>query len=184
VDCYKDYVGLTACFGAYETSPSGQYINSLAGITWDNIDNLADKDQRDFEGVWDDVQANAARRFKLDVMTAINGCYKLNKECDYEAILCDEGNMEKLTAAWMYLLGIHVMHERLYTPRLNRYTTVDRNQAKELLEFYQGEYSEFLKQAVALLDVSECELNCSGGDLESVIYYPGPGPCYRILPSP
>lgn len=183
MDCYIDYVGLTNCVGLYETAPSGQYINSLAGITWDKVDNLSDTEQRNWRGVWRDVQLNASRRFKLDVMTALNGCYRLSKDCDYEAILCLEANMEKLTVAWMYLLGINIMLEQLYTPRLNRYTTIDYKQAEKLLEFYQGEYAAFLQQAAPLLDVSECEL-CCGGSMSTVTYFPGLGPCIPIIPSP
>jgi hypothetical protein len=183
MDCYIDYVGLTNCVGAYETAPSGQYINTLAGITWDKVDNLGDAEQRNWRGVWRDVQLNASRRFKLDVMTAINGCYRVSKDCDYEAILCDEANMEKLTSAWMYLLGINIMHEQLYTPRLNRYTTIDRKQAEQLRDFYQTEYTAFLQQAAPLLDVSECEL-CEGGQTTSVTYYPGFGCNHIIIPTP
>jgi hypothetical protein len=172
MDCYIDYVGLTNCVGAYETAPSGQYINSLAGITWDKVDNLGDAEQRNWRGVWRDVQIQASRRFKIDAMTALNDCYQLNKDCDYETILCDEDNMEKLTVAWMYLLGIYIIQEQLYTPRLNRYTTIDRKQAEDLQKLYQDEYTHFLTQAAALLDVSECEL-CCGGQIKSVTYFPG-----------
>ncbi len=180
MDCYIDYIGLTNCVGAYETSPSGQYINTLAGITWDKVDKLGDQEQRNWRGVWRDVQLNASRRFKVDVMTALNGCYKLNKDCNYEDILCNEDNMEKLTVAWMYLLGINIMQEQLYTPRLNRYTTIDRKQAEELRTFYQQEYTAFLGQAAPLLDVSDCEL-CCGGGIEVVTSFPGLGPCYSAI---
>jgi len=167
-----DYVGLNNCVGVYNSSPSGQYINTLFGITWENIDALSEDEQQDWEGVWADVQRNAAIRFQLDIKTSINGCYQIDKECDYEAIICDEDNMELLTSAWMYLLGVYIMFERLYTSRLNKYTTVNREDAKELKELYQTEYETFLKQAVLLLDVTSCELCCGGGNPESVVYLP------------
>lgn len=169
--CWIDYIGLNNCVGVYGTSPSGHYINSLPGLTWDNIDNIADTEQRTWEGVWADVQQTAIARFYTDALTAIGSCFQLSKDCVYEDILCDEDNMVKLTNAWKYLLGAQIMIERMYSPRLNRYTTVDREQAKELLDHYQVEYETYLKQAVKLLDTTECDL-CCGGSVASVVWLP------------
>lgn len=49
------------------------YINDLAGIEFDNIEELADADQVSWTGVWADVQNRALRRFKLDVLGKISG---------------------------------------------------------------------------------------------------------------
>lgn len=171
LNCWIDYIGLNHCVGVYNTSPSGHYINSLPGLTWDNIDRIADSEQRTWEGVWADVQQTAIARFYTDALTAIGSCHQLDKECDYETILCDEDNMVILTNAWKYLLGTQVMIERLYSPRLNRYTTVDREQAKELKDFYQSEYENYLQQAVKLIDTSDCTL-CCGGQVSNVIWIP------------
>jgi hypothetical protein len=118
--CWIDYIGLNNCVGVYNTSPSGHYINSLPGLTWDNIDNIADTEQRTWEGVWADVQQTAIARFYTDALTAIGSCFQLSKDCAYEDILCDEDNMVILTNAWKYLLGAQIMIERMYSPRLNR----------------------------------------------------------------
>lgn len=167
--CLIDYIGFIHC-GAYDPVPdSGQYINSLPGITLENIDSLADREQRTYQGVWDDVQKEASNRFYTDVISEVSKCFSINKDCDYDTLICN--NKELLTNAWKYLLGTQLMIERLYSDRLNRFTTVDREMAKELKDFFQVEYEGYLKQAVQLFDVSDCEL-CCGGNPEVVTWIP------------
>lgn len=75
LDCYIDYIGVQGCD---ETTPdSGLFINQLPGIELEMIDQLADEQQVDFEGVWDDVQARAIRRFKTDINAEFKKMYKL-----------------------------------------------------------------------------------------------------------
>lgn len=170
LDCFIDYIGFTNCGGAYDTVPeSGQYINSLPGITLENVDSLADREQRTYQGVWDDVQKEATNRFYTDVISEVSKCFSLNKDCDYGTLICT--NQELLTNAWKYLLGSQLMIERLYSDRLNRFTTVDREQAKELKDFFQVEYESYLKQAVQLFDLTDCEL-CCGSNPQTVYWLP------------
>lgn len=172
LDCYIDWVGLNGCVGAYETANSGQYITSLPGLNLKNINAIADDNQRTWRGVWDDVQQRSARKFYSDLRVGVNDCFQLNTDCDYiEDIFCKEENMELLTGAWMYLLGSEIMLERMYSDRLNFYTTFDRKAAEELKDLYQSEYKDELARAIKTLDTSACEL-CCGGGLESVVYYP------------
>jgi hypothetical protein len=156
--CLKNYIGLKVC--GTETSESGLYLNSLPGISLESVDKIADSEQITYAGVWDDVQTEAAARFYIDVVTAISECYSLNPYCDYEEIICD--NKLKLANAWRYLLGNQLMIFRLYTTRLNRFTTIDAEKAGELRDFYQIEYEKALAQAVQIIDVSSCELCCGG----------------------
>lgn len=158
MDCFIDLVAIKNCEGA--TAPAGGFINSLPGISLESIDRIADADQISFAGVWSDIQAEAARRFESDFMTAVSECYELNPYCDYEEFACT--NTTKLLNAWRYLLGNQLMLERLYSTRINRFTTVDRDQAIELRDYYQVEYEKALKQASKLLIITDCCLICSG----------------------
>lgn len=163
-----DHIGLTNCTtGGYTAPDSGIYINSLPGISIENTDKIADSEQVTYLGVWDDVQKFALAQFRLDVMNELRNCYQLNRDCDYDAMICD--NIDELTLAWKYLLGVSLMIFRLNSDRVNRYTTIGRDEAKELRDFYMLEYQKALKQGVLLMDTDECCLQCEGNP--SVVTY-------------
>lgn len=168
MDCLTGYIGLKVC--GTETSESGLFINSLPGISFESVEKIADSEQISYAGVWRDVQAEAQARFFVDVIDEISKCYQITPYCDYEEIIC--GNKHILGNAWRYLLGNQLMLFRIYTSRLNRFTTVDLEQAKELRDMYQVEYERSLAQAVKLINVSSCCLEC-GGNPETVTWFPG-----------
>jgi hypothetical protein len=63
MNCLIDYIGLTGC-GA--SSPaSGLFINSLPGISFKSIEQLADAEQQTYVGVWNDVQLRATKKLEL-----------------------------------------------------------------------------------------------------------------------
>jgi hypothetical protein len=170
MECLIDYIGLKVC--GTETSASGLFINSLPGISLESIDKIADSEQITYRGVWNDVQAEAAARFYIDVVNELTKCYTLQPYCDYEDIICDTANMSKLSQAWRYLLGNQLMLFRLYTTRLNRFTTVDLKQAAELRDHYQVEYEKALTLAAKLVNVSICECMDCGGNPDTVVWLP------------
>lgn len=169
MDCFIDYIGLSLCAGAYESPASGIYINSLPGLSMESLDKIADQEQINYLGVWADVQANALPEFRIEIMTEMRKCYELNCDCVYDDLICE--NIEVLTQAWKYKLGINVLMFRINSNRLNRFTTVDIPQAKELLAFYQAEYEKFLSSSVQCMDISSCEL-CCGGNPQQVTWLP------------
>lgn len=156
MDCFIDSVGLQYCQG--ETPASGLYLNSLPGISIESIDKIADSDQVTYLGVFADVQTNAKAQFRLDILTELNKCYRLNKDCDYDTLICD--NTDVLYQAWKYLLGVHVMMFRQASDRLNWFTTVSLEDAKTLQGLYQNSYEESLQQGIKLMDTSECCMKC------------------------
>jgi len=169
MQCFIDYIGLSLCAGAYEAPASGIYINSLPGLSIESIDKVADQEQINYVGVWEDVQTNALQQFKIDIMAEMQKCYQLNCECDYDDLICQ--NVDVLTQSWKYILGIWVLIFRINSNRLNRYTTIDIPQAKELKDFYQAEYEKFLSASVKCMNISSCEL-CCGGSPEIVVWLP------------
>lgn len=170
LDCLKDYIGFIHCMGVYEQPESGLFINTLPGISLESIDKIADSEQITYRGVWNDAQLEAIPRFRLDFIADLTKCFELSLDCDYDALICT--NKQKLAVAFKYLLGNQLMIFRLFTSRLNRFTTVDRDEAKELKDFYQAEYEKALAQAVKLIDVTDCACKQCGGSVSYVTYLP------------
>lgn len=168
MDCLIDYIGIKVC--GNETSGSGQFINSLPGISLESVDKIADAEQITYKGVWRDVQIETANRFYIDVVNELTKCYQLQPYCDYEELICS--NKPKLITAWKYLLGNQLMQFRLYTTRLNRFTTVDLKQAAELRDFYAVEYEKALSLAAKIMDVSICDCMDCGGNPQTVYILP------------
>lgn len=75
LDCLTDYIGVNGCSST--VPDSGRYINEMPGINLELISGLADDDQQDFNGVWDDVQTRAIRKFSRDVRAEMAKKYKL-----------------------------------------------------------------------------------------------------------
>lgn len=169
MSCLDNYIGLKICGG--EISESGLYINSLPGISLEMIDASAESEQITYAGVWRDAQEEAWPQFLIDFMDQTAKCFQLNPYCDYTELICN--NKQRLAVAWKYLLGAQLMLFRIYSPRINRFTTIDAEQAKELLGMYQVEYEKSLSQAVKLIDVSSCTdcMEC-GGNPETVTWLP------------
>lgn len=153
MDCLLDYIGFTNCSDE-DAPPSGMYINTLPGISLESVDKIANSEQVTYKQVWDDAQAEAAIRFKTDFIAKLNECYTISSKCDYEDMICD--NIEHLVVAWRFLLGNQLMIYRIYSSRLNRFTTVDKAQAEDLAAYYQTEYENAMKVAMKLVDVSGC----------------------------
>lgn len=160
MQCFLDFIGLSYCPGIYEQPGSGIYLNSLPGISIQSIDAIADSEQTTYLGVWADVQSSAVAQFRIDVIAEMNKCFKLNRDCDYTTMICD--NRDTLVQAWKYTLGVWLMIFGLHTNRLNWYTTVNRKQAEELKDFFQIEYEKALKQSVQLMNTESCCMECSG----------------------
>lgn len=77
MNCLIDKVGLAGC--GTTVPASGLTINQLPGISLKSIEKLADEEQRDWTGVWADVQARASKRFAIDVASKLSSRYALNE---------------------------------------------------------------------------------------------------------
>ena len=75
LDCLKDWILVQGC--TTSTPDSGIFINQLPGIELKMIDSLADEQQVDFNGVYDDIQERATRRLKTDVNAEFKKRYLL-----------------------------------------------------------------------------------------------------------
>lgn len=73
--CLRDWIGLKWKNGA--TPDSGVYINQLPGVSLKSIDYLANAEQIDFLGVWDDVQTRSLTRLRTHVTNYFAKRYQL-----------------------------------------------------------------------------------------------------------
>jgi len=81
--------------------------------------------------------------------------------CDYTSIVCR--NKPEFTDCWLYLLGAELMQERLFSTRLNRFTTIDKESAAELRDYFGNEYDRSLQETVLALSIpdDECCIECN-----------------------
>lgn len=75
LNCLKGHIGIEGCGG--ETPASDLYINRLPGIEMEAIDKIATADQVNFQGVWEDIEERAVRKFRNKVVMEFNKRYKL-----------------------------------------------------------------------------------------------------------
>jgi hypothetical protein len=68
---------------------------------------------------------------------------KVSVTCAYDSILC--ANKKVFTNCLWYLLGAELMFERVYSDRLNRYTTIDAKKAADLRKEFEGIFQEEMK---------------------------------------
>lgn len=78
MECLRDFVGpFTGC-GA-PTPLSGMYLSQLPGIEFQNIEQIANKEQVSWSGVWDDVQATTIDTFREDIIEEFGKRYMLKQ---------------------------------------------------------------------------------------------------------
>lgn len=81
--------------------------------------------------------------------------------CSFEGLICN--NLNTFDAAYWNLLGHEIMIERIYADRMNKYTTIGKEEAEELRAYYMVEFEKYLKLAVdgINLDQFDCCLECN-----------------------
>ena len=152
--CLTGFIGLDGC-GATEPA-SGLFINSLPGITLKRVDSIANHEQKTYVGVWQEVEKRSLLRFRTQLMAQLNKCYQINERATVECIACEFKDL-LATSLW-YLLGHELMIETIYSDRVNKYTTIDRQQAEELREYYLVQFEKEIAAAVQGINVenSDC----------------------------
>jgi len=73
--------------------------------------------------------------------------------CEYTSIIAYQ--KEIFTPAWMYLLGVELMTERMFSVRKNELTTVNADEAEALRDAYTAQYEQALSDIVAGLTVHD-----------------------------
>lgn len=81
--------------------------------------------------------------------------------CDLGSVVCTNKDLFKRTL--LYALGAETMKEQIYTDRLNEYSMIRRNNAAELLEKFNADYTSALNQVAAGIELGcDCCLDCGG----------------------
>lgn len=147
-------------------APSGLVVESLPDISPGLIGSIGGASENR-DDVWSNIEDRAILKFKTLFFREINECHKIRKSdvCD---CFIDENAKLLATALW-YLLGAEVMFERIYSVRLNRWTTLDRTKAKDLRAEYMDAFQAELSTAVAGIDIHDSECVPSEGISENDI---------------
>lgn len=174
MDCLKGYIGINGCGAPASPSVpnplpagmtaedyfSGLYINQLPGVNLEVMESIADDEQENFLGVWADVEKRALKKFALAVKAELNKCYRITDPTIVSCIVC--GDKDLFAVALWYFLGVELMIERTSSTRLNRFTTIDKDNAEQLKTDFYGEFSKALTDAVGSIDIqnSDCITTC------------------------
>lgn len=144
MNCLKDYIGIRGCGAAPE---SGQFINSLQGISLKSIQLVSDSEQVTFVKVWEDVQERAWLRLSNDFMLLMRTKYCITEAgIDTDAFICADKAL--FTRVWMYVLAAELMQEQLYSERINKLTTIDRDRSVELHAYFTQLYNDALENVL------------------------------------
>lgn len=149
MDCLKGYIGMSESVGEAE---SGLYLNALPGISMNSIDKIADCDQKDYEGVFKDVEQRSILKFRTLFTRELNQCFRISKRDIVECLICE--NRELLAVPLWYLMGAEFMLERKDSERTNKFTTVGKKGAKETYEEFMETFESELRTAVAGIDIN------------------------------
>lgn len=86
---------------------------------------------------------------------------KISLTCTYEPVICS--NKEMFAGPYLYLLGAETMIERIYTERMNEFTTVGKEEAKELNNYFQSQYDEGMDNLISgiSIDLNDCCISCN-----------------------
>lgn len=88
----------------------------------------------------------------------ISGIFSVN--CSYEGFVCDNKNL--FTYPLWQLLGYMLMDERIYSSRLNQFTLVNIDGAKERRDKFLDEYNRSMLDVLDGLDLcGDCCLECN-----------------------
>lgn len=84
----------------------------------------------------------------------------ISTRCDFDSIVC--ARKKDFETALLYSLGSELLIERLYSDRLNRYTTIDYKKAEKLQQYLQEQSDKELYTIIDGIDLVswDCCLNC------------------------
>ena len=146
----RKYYDSKTLFIAYDASS----ITS-ASIPLDSNDlnpYLADSLAQFFSHIFINGATYSEGTFTSEPMDSFGLTATLSLQCSYDVLVCNFKS--NLAVAWWYLLGSELMKERIYTDRVNRYTTVDLDKARELMKSLHDDYMNELLTFVDSIDLS------------------------------
>lgn len=76
MNCFKNYIGIKGCNG-YDNPDSGLFINSLPGLTMKSMDNIANSEQVNYLGVFDECEDRAIERLRVAIIDKFKARWKI-----------------------------------------------------------------------------------------------------------
>lgn len=107
-------------------------------------------------GAESDISAEVTDVTQSSNTTGLSGIFSVR--CEYDRVVCN--NKELFTTALWYLLGAELMTERIFSDRVNRFTSVDLKKAHELKTYFEFMYKGGVDAAGTFHD----------GDLQRAVY--------------
>lgn len=155
------------------------YSKSITtSVGWNEINVNQSFNSTNIDIVYSDTDFTSVPNYKLDnyVCGCIDECITINQSgvvldsrhtsnntfgikaevslrCLHESIIC--ANVDVYSDAYLYALGVELMRERLFSDRVNRFTTVDKKKAQELLDLFNEDYFSFLKTANETISIKD-----------------------------
>ena len=74
-----------------------------------------------------------------------------NIECSIDNWVCQR--LDLFRSPFLYLLGYEFCQERLYSDRINRYTLLNRDRAKELGDYFLNRFNTQIKETLSALSI-------------------------------
>lgn len=135
-------------------------LTGLPGIYLDKFSSVKYPSNKEDSAYWLTLQDRALIKLATACMSKLNECYKISDPVVVKCLVCEKKVLFG-TVLW-YLLGAEFMIDLLYSSAVNRWTTIDKSEARELLSYYQSEYDQELINAVKGInpEESDCITNC------------------------
>lgn len=171
VDCLIGFIGLSVNVSG--EVPSGLYADTLPDISESYVTKLV-TDESNVSALWAEIEKRAALKFRTFFIREVNEYHKISNPDKCECLICE--NKLLLATAFWYLIGEEIMNTRATSSRLNTYTTLDRNKAKEMRDGFHDAFMRELETAVRGIDVhaSSCFTCENQPEINDVIVFREP----------
>ena len=146
-DCLKDFIVIKS--DSVTSSPSGLFINVDLPITLDMMQKIKEADQADLAAMWSEIQDRALKKFAIRVKLGYRELFGMFRLPDDWF----DTNKDNLAVPLLYYLGSELMVERIFSTRINRYTTIDVKKAQDLKALFDQEFPVQLKAALEIINV-------------------------------
>jgi hypothetical protein len=147
MECLLDFIGLSET-----TETHGLTLISLPGVTLDNVKKIVSEGDNAYLAAWKEIQTRSIKKITTFCSAKLNECFLITDRKVIECLMC--ANKDLLAVALWYLEGVELMADRLYSDRVNRWTTIDRDEARELQAFFHTEFERELGFAVRGFNLS------------------------------
>lgn len=151
LSCLKGTIGVEGCGSVIPAS--GLFINHLPGISLQSISGLTEAEQGTWTKLWNELEDRSLIRFGNLVHGELKKCYSVKTKTCTSDLVCE--NKELFYVAFEYLLAEELMNTRLFSDRWNKWT-MNKDQAREMKEYFASEMAKELEIAVKSIDIDCC----------------------------